>query len=73
MWADKTMYIYNNVQNVIFYLRRQDFIMFLKISQLNGPLQKKKKPSKYTPTTTNPYDFARKSGRERYLLKLSIK
>jgi len=28
-----------------FYLRRGDFIMFLKISQLNGPLHKK--PSKY--------------------------
>jgi hypothetical protein len=36
--------------------------MFLKISQLNGPLHKqKKKPSKYTPTT-NSYDFARRSG-----------
>jgi hypothetical protein len=50
------------VKNVIFYLRRGDFIMFLKISQLNGPLQKKKtKSSKYTPTT-NSYDFARRSG-----------
>ncbi len=38
-----------------------DFIMFLTISRLNGPLQKKKKPSKYTPTT-NSYDFARRSG-----------
>jgi hypothetical protein len=28
-----------------FYLRRGDFIIFLKIGQLNGPLQKK--PSKY--------------------------
>jgi len=35
--------------------------MFLKISQLNGQLQKKKKPSKYTPTT-NSYDFARQFG-----------
>jgi len=43
-----------------FDLRRGDFIMFLKISQLNGQLQKKK-PSKYTPTT-NSYDFARQSG-----------
>jgi hypothetical protein len=35
--------------------------MVLKISQLNGPLQKKKTPSKYTPTT-NSFDFARQSG-----------
>ncbi len=32
-------------KNCDFYLRRGDFIMFLKISQLNGPLRKK--PSKY--------------------------
>jgi len=45
--------------------------MFLKISQLNGPLPEKK-PSKYTPTT-NSYDFARRSGHLRYIIKLSIK
>jgi len=54
-----------------FFLRRRYFIMSLKISQLNGPLQRKK-PSKYTPTT-NAYDFARRSGHLRYILKLSIK
>jgi hypothetical protein len=49
------------------YLKRADFIMFLKISQLHGPLQnkkkkkKKKKPSKYM-HTINSYDFARRSG-----------
>jgi hypothetical protein len=42
-----------------FYLRRGDFIMFLMISQLNGPLQKKL--SIYT-HTTNSYNFARKYG-----------
>jgi hypothetical protein len=33
---------------------------------------KKKKPSKYTPTT-NSYDFARRSGHKKYIIKLSIK
>jgi hypothetical protein len=44
-----------------FDLRRGDFIMVLKISQLNGSLQKtkkKKNPSKYTPRI-NSFDFAR--------------
>jgi hypothetical protein len=52
-------------------LRRGDFIMFLKVFQLNGSLPKKK-PSKYTPTT-NSYDLARRSGHKRYIIKLSIK
>ncbi len=43
-----------------FHLRRGDFIMFLMINQLNGPL-KKKNPSKYTPII-NSYDFTRKYG-----------
>jgi len=43
-----------------FDLKRGDFIMFLKISQLNDSLQKKKRPSKYTPTT-NSCDFARRN------------
>ncbi len=49
------MYIYNftwlhvkqrkyiTIKKCDFYLSRGDFIMFFKISQLNGPLQKKKK------------------------------
>jgi hypothetical protein len=60
MRSDKTMLIYNNVKNVILYLRRGFFLIFLNISQLIGPLQKKK-PSKYTPTTYS-YYFARRSG-----------
>jgi hypothetical protein len=44
-------------------MKRGDFTMFLKISHLNGPLQKKIKkiPTKCTPTS-NSYDFARNSG-----------
>jgi hypothetical protein len=33
---------------------------------------KETKPSKYTPTT-NSYDFTRRSGHQRYIIKLSIK
>ncbi len=44
--------------------------MFLKVSQLNGPLQEKK-ASECT-LTTNSYDFARRFGHERYIIKLSI-
>ncbi len=60
------MILYGNVENYInikqckkcdFDLRRGDFIMVLKINQLNGS-QQKKTPSKYTPTT-NSFDFAR--------------
>ncbi len=46
-------------QKCDFDLRRGDFKMFSNISQLNGPLPKKR--SKYT-LTTNSYDFARRFG-----------
>jgi hypothetical protein len=45
-------------------LRRGEFTMFFKISQLNYPLEKKN-PSKYTPTT-NSYDFTGRSALKIY-------
>jgi hypothetical protein len=49
-------YVKQNKYKIIlkcdFYLRRGNFIMSLMISQLNGPLQKKK-ASKDTPTTNH--------------------
>jgi hypothetical protein len=49
MRSDETMLIYNNVKNVILYLRRGFFLNFLNISQLIGPLQKKKNPQNIHP------------------------
>jgi hypothetical protein len=48
------LYIYIVLRGLGKQCKRGDFI-------INGPLQKKKKQSKYTPTT-NSYDFARRSG-----------
>jgi hypothetical protein len=45
--------------------------MFLKISQLNGPLQKNK--IKIYTDATNSYDFARRFGHYRYIINLSMK
>jgi hypothetical protein len=64
---------YKIIKKCDFYLRRGNFIMSLMISQLNGPLQKKKKTSKYTPTTNYLVWLCNKIRSLKYIIKLSIK